>query len=166
MRFAYDMLFDADPERVFALALDREYLVGRCAATGSEPLELSVEGTPESGAVVRLRRRIPMLLPAFAAPFAPQGVVVRHVETWTPPDAGGVRTASLTGQMEGAPGSLTGWLRIAQEPAGTRYAIRGDIDVPVPLLGGRLARYAAEQMRLGLHAEEEFTRRWLAERAG
>jgi hypothetical protein len=164
MRFEYVMTFDAGPDEVFGLALDQDYLLGRCEATGSIPLEISVEGSPERGAVVRLRRSVPMLLPSFAARFAPGGVVVRHVETWSPPDAGGGRTATLTGVVEGAPGSLTGLLRIAREPAGTSYAFRGDLDIPVPVLGGRLARYAAEQLRLGLRAEEEFTRRWLEDR--
>jgi hypothetical protein len=166
MQFEYVMIFDAGPDVVFALSLDRAYLVARCEATGSVPLELSVEGSPQTGAVVRLRRSVPMLLPPFAARFAPKGVVVRHVETWSPPDPEGVRTATLTGVVEGAPGSLTGKLRIAPESSGTSYAFRGDIDVPVPVLGQRLARYAAEQLRLGLQVEEEFTRRWLAARAG
>jgi hypothetical protein len=166
MQFRYDMLFDAQPDEIFALVLDQQYLAGRCAATGSVPLELSVEGSPSTGATVRLRRRVPLLLPAFAARFAPDGVVVDHVETWSPPDAAGVRTGTLTGGVEGAPGTLTGRLRIAPEHTGTRYAIRGDIAVPVPVLGGRLARYAAEQIQLGLQVEEQFTRRWLAERSG
>jgi len=33
----------------------------------------------------------------------------------------------------------------------------------VPVLRGRLSRYVAEQLRLGLQVEEGFTRRWLAE---
>jgi Protein of unknown function (DUF2505) len=166
MQFSYDMLFDAEPDEIFALVLDRDYLLGRCAATGSVPLEVSIAGSSQSGAQVRVRRRVPMLLPPFAARFAPEGVVIEHVETWSPPEDDGARTANLAGTMEGAPGSLTGWLRIGREPTGTSYAVRGDITVPVPLLGERLARFAAEQMRLALQAEEEFTHRWLAQRAG
>jgi hypothetical protein len=163
MDFAYVMVLDADPDQVFALVLDEDYLVGRCRATGSVPLDVSTQGSPQTGAVVRLRRSVPMLLPSFAARFAADRVVVQHVETWSPPDPHGTRTATFSGHVEGAPGSLTGRLRIAREGAATSYALSGAIDIPVPLVGGRLARYAAEQLRLGLQAEEEFTRRWLAE---
>jgi len=163
MDFEYVMGFDADPDQVFALVLDEDYLVARCEATGSVPLDVSTQGSLQTGAVVRLRRSIPMHLPSFAARFAAERVVVRHVETWSPPDPEGTRTATLTGQVEGAPGSLTGRLRIAREAGATNYAFHGIIDIPVPVLRGRLSRYVAEQLRLGLQVEEGFTRRWLAE---
>jgi len=163
VHFEYLMTLDAEPDQVFALLLDEDYLVQRCEATGSTALDVRAEGSPQTGGVVRLRRHVPLLLPAFAARFAADRIVVRHVETWSPPDSQGIRTAGFTGQVEGAPGSLTGRLRIAREASATSYAFRGVIDIPIPVVGQRLAKYAAEQLTRGLRAEEEFTRRWLAE---
>jgi len=163
MDFEYVMTLGAEPDQVFALVLDKDYLVGRCEATGSTALDVRAEGSAQTGGVVRVRRRVPMLLPPFATRFAADRIVVRHVETWSAPDPLGTRTASFTGQVEGAPGSLTGRLRIAREAGATSYAFRGVIDIPVPVVGQRLARYAAEQLTRGLQVEEEFTRRWLAE---
>ena len=52
-------------------------------------------------------------------------------------------------------------MRLADNGAGSEFEVHADVEVKVPLIGGKIEEIVAEQVRQLLEAETAFTVRWL-----
>ena len=60
-----------------------------------------------------------------------------------------------------APASAAGTMTLADAPDGSLFEVHADVNVRVPLIGGKIEEIVAEQVRRLLEAETAFTIRWL-----
>src|ERR687894_363410 len=60
-----------------------------------------------------------------------------------------------------APASAAGTMTLANAPDGSLFEVRADVNVRVPLIGGKIEEIVAAQVRRLLEAETAFTIRWL-----
>ena len=64
-------------------------------------------------------------------------------------------------EISGVPASATGTMRLADNGAGSDFEVHADVQVNVPLIGGKIEEIVAGQVRRLLEAETAFTIRWL-----
>lgn len=86
--------------------------------------------------------------------------VVRE-HTWSArADGGYVGTVNV--HVSGMPGNIAARSELADEAAGCVLRTRGEVKVRIPLVGGKLESFVADQVTDLLEHEAEFTARWLA----
>jgi hypothetical protein len=145
----------ADPEAAYALLTDASYVQEVGEATGGIDVEVSVTPTDDGGAVVESRRALPAELPSYAKAMV--GDTLRLVETRTfgPASADGSRGGSASVRFEGAPITISGPLRLAAGGPGSVLALDLSVAASVPFVGGKIERFAAEQIERAARKEGE-----------
>ncbi|MDT7745082.1 MAG: hypothetical protein QOE59_4160 [Actinomycetota bacterium] len=155
--------WDADAESVYRVLVDGDYLQARLAELGGKDPALVERSVDDSGARLKLRHSVDVeFLPGVIKRFTGGDLVLDRVETWTPEAGGGYRgTFEVT--VRGLPGKLTGKQSLHDVEGGSQSTVDGSAEVPVPFVAGKIESVVNEQVGGLLDAEDEFTRRWLAE---
>ena len=104
-------------------------------------------------------------LPGFAKKvLKPTNTMTQRDEWHRLPDGTGW-DGTFDVEVKGAPIHLSGTMRLSSAPDGTNHEVVLQVAVKVPLIGGRIADWAAKNdVRRTLDAEFEFGDKWLAER--
>jgi hypothetical protein len=162
-RIAHRATWDAPAEDVYALLVDEGHLQARLKELGGNDPALLEHSVDTSGARLRLRHSVPVeFLPSVLRRFTGDDLVLDRVETWRPRDAGGYDgTFEVT--VRGLPGSLRGTQQLTDSGDGSVTEVDGEAAVSVPMVGGRIEGVVVEQVDALLDAEDEFTRRRLAQ---
>jgi hypothetical protein len=84
-------------------------------------------------------------------------LTIRRIETWT--NTGG----SVQAVIDGAPGTITGTMRLEPEPAGCVLGAELTAEVPLPLIGGKVERIITDNIGKLMDAEYQFTLEWLSD---
>jgi len=149
-------------EKVFATMTDEEYLRARLRELGGPGSELlEHEATPES-ARYRLKQGLSEKdLPPIVGKVMQGDLAIQRTETLrkTGDDAYG---GDVDVAISGVPASASGTMRLAGNGSGSEFEVRADVEVKVPLFGGKIEEIVAGQVRRLLEAETAFTARWLA----
>jgi hypothetical protein len=155
--------WDADAESVYRVLVDADHLEARLRELGGKDPALLERTVDDSGARLKLRHSVGVeFLPSVMRRFTGGDLVLDRVETWTPQSAGGYRgTFEVT--VRGLPGKITGRQSLHDVEGGSESSVEGDVDVPVPFVAGKIEAVVNEQVGALLDAEDEFTRRWMAE---
>ena len=151
-------------ERVYAALADPEYLRARLARMGGKGAELLAHSA--DGDLVRYRLRQGLdrhLLPPLVQTLIPGDLMIERVESLRPDTIGGYR-GDVDVRVPGTPVTATGAMRLADVAAGSEFAVRAQVTVNVPFLGGKLESMIAEQVVRLLAAETDFTKEWIAQR--
>lgn len=148
-------------EKVFATMTDEEYLRARLRELGGPGSELlEHEATPES-ARYRLKQGLSEKdLPPIVGKVMQGDLAIQRTETLrkTGDDAYG---GDVDVAISGVPASASGTMRLAGNGSGSEFEVRADVEVKVPLFGGKIEEIVAGQVRRLLEAETAFTARWL-----
>lgn len=148
-------------EKVFATMTDEEYLRARLRELGGPGSELlEHEATPES-ARYRLKQGLSEKdLPPIVGKVMQGDLAIQRTETLrkTGDDAYG---GDVDVTISGVPASASGTMRLAGNGSGSEFEVRADVEVKVPLFGGKIEEIVAGQVRRLLEAETAFTARWL-----
>ena len=163
MQFVYEMTYDADPETVWAMSVDEDFIAGRCAAVGAEDAEISVQHRDDGRVAVRVRRRVPTSLPNIASAILGDHVTVQDTHIWGGPGESGNRAGTFHGHVVGAPVHMAGTIELTGDDGRTTLTIRGDIGVHIPVIGARIAPHLAQLLRRNFDLEQEFAKQWLSE---
>jgi hypothetical protein len=155
--------WDADADAVYRVLVDEEYLQARLRELGGKDPALTEHSVDDSGARLALRHSVAVeFLPSVIRKFTGGDLVLDRVETWTPESGGGYRgTFEVT--VRGLPGKLTGRQALHDVEGGSESSVEGSAEVPVPFVAGKIESVVNEQVGALLDAEDEFTRRWMAE---
>jgi Protein of unknown function (DUF2505) len=171
---SFDMTADyngsvEDVHRSFA---DANYWLGRLAAShaGESALE-SMRVGGESGNdgtvdVVTLQVIRSQHLPGLITQVHRGDLGVRREESWGP-ITDGTATASLTGEIVGAPATLSGIAILSPiaGSGGSRIVFEVSVQVRIPLIGGKLEKVIGAQLAAVVEAEQRFTASWIADHA-
>ena len=150
-------------EKVFATMTDEEYLRARLRELGGPGSDLlEHEATPDSARYKLKQGLSEKDLPPIVGKVMQGDLAIQRTETLrkTGADAYG---GDVDVAISGVPASASGTMRLAGNGTGTgsEFEVRADVEVKVPLFGGKIEEIVAGQVRRLLEAETAFTARWL-----
>ena len=158
MRFERVHEWPAPAEQVVAMLLDPAFRELVCREQRARDYQVEVSA-PQPPATVQVR----LLLSMDGAPGLARKVVGDQVRTEQEETWDSASSASLRIVIPGKPGRLAGTISLDDNGDGTstqRFA--ADVEVDVPLVGGRLAPLVGRVLGSGLSREREVGLRWLA----
>ncbi|MGF2946620.1 DUF2505 domain-containing protein [Mycobacterium sp. Lab-001] len=102
-------------------------------------------------------------LPAMVTQLHRGDLCIRREETWGPV-TDGAATASIAGQIVGAPVSVWGTAELsrATPSGGARLEFRITVQVRAPLIGGKVEKIIGNRLAELVTAEQRFTSEWIA----
>lgn len=160
----YRSTFPHSADEVYAVMVDPAYLRARLKQIGGPGADLLEHTADVDGARYRLQHGVDAnALPSLVRTVLPGDLRIERTERWTRQGSAHLADVHLT--IPGAPGSASGQMRLRDLPdSGSELAVRLDIAVSVPLLGGKIEEIVVGHLRDVIVAETEFTQQWLAGR--
>jgi hypothetical protein len=157
--FTHTQTFPADPETLFALLANEDFILAKCAATGSLSATASVSPGPDGTMTLVSTRVLPADLPGPARSLVGDTITVTETQKWTAPDSTGSRTAQVDVEFSG-PMKFEGHLALTPLSGSedTTITTTGKFTASVPFIGGKIEKVAAEQTARYLNAEERVAR--------
>lgn len=153
--------FDADVETVYQLMADKDFMIRKYADQGATDIEVDSDER-EGGPKIVSRRKVTIDLPGFAKKvMAPTNTVVQTDE-WASADDAGRRVCRYKVEVQGVPSRIDGTVTLSPDGEGTREDVIAEVKVSIPLLGGKLEKFAVESGVKTIDQEAEFTAKELA----
>lgn len=147
---------------VYAALVDEGHLRDRLAVLGGKGAELVAFTTTGQTTTYQLRQGVDAAdLPPVARGALGGDLVITRTETWT--EAGPAGT--IEGLLGGVPGRIEGAITLADTAGGSELHLVGQVEVGIPLLGGKVEKMVVEQVARLLDKETGFTSDWLARRS-
>ena len=125
------------------------------------------EERADGSVTVRTRRTVPMDVPGFAKKVLSPTNRVEQEDVWAAPGPDGACSGRWRVEARGVPVTVGGTITVA--PAGDdrcTVTVRADVVCGIPLVGGRIAGFVADDVLRTVHGEEAFTDARLAADAG
>lgn len=141
----------------------RQYWLDRIEAFGGgitlDSFTVDADGAVSVATSQDLRREA---LPGPLAKLYPADLTVYRYEKWTP-TANGEFVGDVDVKAVGAPLSGAGQALLASDGEGSRLTFAGSVAFKLPIVGGKIEGYLAEQLRQGLADIQRFTTEWIAD---
>lgn len=156
-RVRHELAYDAPPVEVYRMLTDRAFREAVCARLGVVSAEVDVrEGVAATEVVIDQVQRA-VGLPGPAARLVGDTVQVVQHERWTTPTLAAVEVT-----VPGRPGAVSGTVRLEERGAVTTEVVELDVRVRLPLVGGRLEAFVADQLSRALEVEHAAGRDYLS----
>lgn len=154
--------YPTTPDHLRAVMTDPDFLRAKLSAVGGAGAELVSRKQDGRGVTVVLRQEVPAeALPSIVRSFLPGDLTIERTETWT--DSGG----TVHAEVDGAPGTISGRMRLAPDEGGSVLSLRLEATVPLPLIGGKVEKVITDSVGRLMETEYGFTEQWLRDsRAG
>jgi len=158
MKMQIDHHYDADVETVYALISDPDFIERKYVALGGRDVAVDRSELDDGGAEVVTKRTVTVDLPGFAKKvLTPSQSTIQH-ETWSQAQGEGERLCSYFVEVQGAPSRIEGKHRLSPASGGgTDHHLDIEVKVSIPLIGGKIEKFAGETGRVDLAAQFEFT---------
>jgi hypothetical protein len=135
--------YASNPEEVFALLRDPEFLRRRCEASGESNVDIRIDETADGVRVVTARDKA-VDLPGFAKRmFSPSNRIIEDT-TWR--RQGDRFVAEYAIEIAGIPGEVRGKSTLMPSAEGCRYESRFEVTARIPMVGGKLEGFVAERI--------------------
>lgn len=153
-------------EQVHRAFGDERYWLARLTDSGADMYSLDSMVLDEQGGidVVTTQTLRADRLPGVVTQFHRGDLSFVREETWTPV-LDGKATATVKGSIPGAPAHLTGTAVLSPAGSGSRLEFTVEVEVRVPLVGGKIENFIGGQLVDLLIAEQRFTTLWITENA-
>ncbi|OBI84031.1 DUF2505 domain-containing protein [Mycobacterium sp. E740] len=168
---SFDMAADYDGtvEQVHGAFSDERYWLARLTDSGADVYSLDSmirDGTGGSdGLYIRTTQTLRAdRLPGVVTQFHFGDLSFVREETWGPVNDGKA-VATVRGSIPGAPAGLSGTAVLSPRGSGSRLELTVEVEVRVPLVGGKIENFIGSQLVNLLIAEQRFTTEWIAENA-
>ena len=137
----------ADVGTVFAVLTSESFAQCKAARFRDDTRIVRREEAPDGAVTVVVSRELPAGVPGFLQRFLPEDGRVVETHAWGP-DEGGSRRGTWKADIAGAPARLGGTMSLTPTATGgTKHVIEGEVDVKVPLVGGRAESFIAEMVQ-------------------
>ncbi len=146
MDFTGHHSFAAPFETVWSMLRDPASHVAKYEAMGHRDIEVLESTGSEDGFRLVIRRLVDVELPGFAAKVLRPTNTLTTTEIWRR-TAEESATCTQHGEVDGAPVTTTINADLQGEGNQTHHQVRVQVDIKVPLLGGRIATWAAGPAR-------------------
>lgn len=155
-RLALRHRYPASPERIREVLTDRQYLQAKLKAAGGPRGELVSWQEDARGVTIVLHQAVPEdAMPSFLRSMLPGALTIRRTETWTGFDG------TVHAVVDGAPGAITGVMRLESDPDGSVLSGQLTAEVPLPLIGGKVETLIIDNVGSLMESEYQFTLAWL-----
>jgi hypothetical protein len=148
--------FDADVETVFTLMSDPDFCARKYADAGATDIQVDSHQR-EDGPELVSRRKLTVDLPGFAKKVMQPTNTVVQTDKWQPADGAGRRICNYSVQVQGVPSRIDGTVTLSADDGGTRQDVQAEVKVSIPLLGGKLEKFAVDNGVKALEHEAAFT---------
>ena len=133
----------ADVESVFEHFCDPDAIRARYESAGDCDIEILDNGPDGDGWLIRTRRKVTVDLPGFARKVLRPTNTMTQTDVWSAPATDGGRDGTFEIDVAGAPIEVSGTMRLEPDGDGhCRQTVEGDLSVKVPLIGGKIAKWA------------------------
>jgi hypothetical protein len=142
-----DLSYDipGDVEAVYALLTGEDWSAHKTKAFNDDSQTVS-RTVGDGGAVTLVQSRgLPDGIPGFLQKFLPKGGRAQQTEAWGAVE-GGARRGTWQGEIPGAPANVGGTMALEPTATGTRYVIRGEAKVHIPLVGGKAESFVGDNI--------------------
>jgi hypothetical protein len=130
-----------------------------CEAMHATRSEVTVEPGASTSTVVVDQTQPARGIPSFAKKFVGDQIQIVQRESWGDDDD---PAADLTVELPGKPGRFDGRIELRPDGTGTVETVTGNVQVKVPLVGGKLEGLVGDLLKSALNAEQRVGRGWLA----
>lgn len=153
------MTYAATPEAVAAMMADPAFREAVCEH--QQVLEYAVSVDDAGGALTVAVDQVQEArgIPSYAEKFVGDRIAIAQRETWRSATGADVEVT-----VPGKPVRMAGTIVLEPDGDSTVETVTGDINVSVPLIGGRIEELVGNVFRLALEAEYAVGQRWLGER--
>jgi len=162
MRMQVTHHFDADVETVYALMSDPDFCMRKYADAGATDIQVDSDQRDDGPKLVS-RRKLTVDLPGFAKKVMQPTNTVVQTDQWST-GGDGTRTCAYSVEVQGVPSRIDGTVTLAPDGSGTKQDVQAEVKVSIPLLGGRLEKFAVDNGVKALEHEAAFTAKELASR--
>lgn len=149
------MPIPADPAAAYALLTDPVHVQAVGEATGGHDVVVTVTPTDDGGAVVSSHRVLPAELPSYARAVVGDSLKLTETRTFGPAAADGTRSGTASVTFDGAPVSITGPIELVAAADGSELVLEAKVSASIPFVGGKIERFAAEQIERFMRKEGE-----------
>jgi uncharacterized protein YndB with AHSA1/START domain len=163
MRMHLEQHFDAAVETVFALLTDPDFVTRMYVAIGGTDVAVDHSEEADGACELVVKRTVTVDLPGFAKRVMQPSNTTVQIETWAVPDELGNRVCTYTVEVQGIPSRISGTTTLSADAGGTKQEILAEVKVSIPLIGGKLEKFAVDTGIKDLAAQAAFT---VAELAG
>lgn len=163
MDFTDHHSFAAPFETVWSMLRDPASHLAKYEAMGHRDIEVLESTGNDDGFRLVIRRLVDVELPGFAAKVLHPTNTLTTTDSWRRTGEESA-TGTQQGKVDGAPVSTTIGADLRGEGNQTHYQVRVQVDIRVPLLGGRIAAWAGGPARDQLRQEFAACDTWLADR--
>lgn len=150
-----DLTYDAPLETVTAMLADPAFREQVCDAQKATSRTATSTGIP--GQIDVVMTQPTQGAPGFAQKFVGSEVKVERHETWASPTA-----ATLTIDSGMSAAKIVGTFALTHSGGVTTQAVRLEIDVRLPLVGGKLESLVSDLMSKAFAKEQKVGQRYLA----
>jgi hypothetical protein len=162
MRMNLEHHYDSDVETVYALISDPDFVTRKYEALGAVNVAVDRSDGDDGGCEVVTRRTVTVDLPGFAKRVMQPSNTAVQTETWAAPDANGARICTYHVEIQGMPSKVTGTLTLRAAGGGSEQVVDADVKVSIPLVGGKLEKFAIETGKADIDKQVAFTAAELA----
>lgn len=155
--------FSQSIAELFAALSDQSALQARLDAIGGHNAQVKTYSHEDDQWHFLLYQGVPAeKLPSFVRALHAGDLFVEREQTWT--RAGETYTGTVKATVGGMPGDITARTGLADEGGKTVLWTSGQVKIRIPLVGGKVEGFVADQVTKLLQSEAEFTAQWLAGR--
>ena len=164
---SFDMAaeYEGGVEQVHRAFSDQTYWLQRLADSGADKATLDSMKVGSDGGIDVVTTQVLRRdrLPGIVTQFHPGDLAIVREEVWSPVSDGSA-SATVTGDIPGAPVSLTGTAVLEPtDNGGSRLQFTVTVEVRIPLVGGKVENFIGSQLVELLIAEQRFTTAWIKE---
>jgi Protein of unknown function (DUF2505) len=162
MRLSGSHVYPVPVEAVIAILRDRAATIAKYESTGHRDVEIVEFVSDHTGLRIVSSRVVDVELPGFAKKaLKPTNTMVQTDEWHRRND--GSWAGSFDAEVHGSPTHISGTMTLGPDGTGSRHDVTLDVDVKIPLVGGKIADWVGKNnLRRTLDAEYAFNDRRLA----
>ena len=159
-------VYEASIQAVLAMLRDREATVAKYEGMGHGSVDILDCSGDDGHLRVESSRVVDVDLPGFAKKVLKPTNTMHQTDEWRRAADGGW-DGTFDVDVQGSPVHLSGTMRLTPGPGTCTEEIKVTVTVKVPLIGGKIAGWAANNdVKRTLAAEFAFGETWLAQHAG
>ena len=155
MKYSERIQYTNSTQELLNIFTNPDFFRAKYAATGARDIEiLDMQATPERF-MIKVSRKVPsdVPIPSFAKSFVPQDITLIQTDSWDLRTA----TGTLDIQFVGIPVKVSCGLKLVNDGTNAIEDLDFDIRVNVPLIGGKLEKLLADDLKVKFARDTEIT---------
>lgn len=155
MKVTHNKTFTQTVDEIGATYLDADFIIAKNKACGSRNTSVDIQVEGDDQFVVTINREVPSEVPNALKSFVKPWNSITTKEQWSGPD-GGPYIGTIDVTTHGVPMNMSSVITVTENGEGSAVEIVTDISCSIPLVGKKLADFAAKAALKDLDSEADF----------